>query len=240
MRNALLDRQQTIAQLVLDHSECAEVFQRHRIDFCCRGEATVEAAARAKGIAVGTLVEELSLAIAKRGGPLPEDPRALSTRELVAYIVSTHHEYLRSALPFIQGLATKVSRVHGERNPELRALALAVGELTAQLLPHLDDEEQALFPALVAGQASASLAAQLDAMLLEHHAVAKLLEQIRAASLDFTVPDWGCASYRTLFSELEKLESDTFRHVHLENHVLLPRFAAAQEKRSAPFDRRAG
>lgn len=240
MRNARLDRQQTIAQLVLEHSECAEVLQRHRIDFCCRGEITVEAAARAKGIAVETLIDELSLAMAKRGGPPPEDPRMLSTRELVAYIVSTHHDYLRSALPFIQGLAAKVSRVHGERNPKLRALALAVEQLTAQLLPHLDDEERVLFPALVAGNASASVAPLLDSMLLEHYAVAALLEQIRAASLDFTVPDWGCASYRTLLSELEKLESDTFRHVHLENHVLLPRFAAAQKQSSAPFDRRAG
>lgn len=28
-------------------------------------------------------------------------------------------------------------------------------------------------------------------------------------------------------SELEQLESDVFTHVHLENHVLQPRFAAA-------------
>lgn len=239
MRTALLNRQQTIAQLVLDHSECAEVLQRHHIDFCCRGEATVEAAARAKGIGVEALIEELSLAIAGRRGPHPEDPRALSTPALVAHIVATHHEYLRSALPFIQGLAAKVSRVHGERNPKLRALALAVEQLAAQLLPHLDDEERVLFPALVAGKAGSLLTPLLDAMLVEHHAVAKLLEQIRAESLDFTLPDWACNSYRTLFSELSRLESDTFRHVHLENHVLLPRFAAPTH-RSASFDRRAG
>lgn len=239
MRTASLDRQQTIAQLVLEHTECAEVFQRHRIDFCCRGEATLEAAARAKGIGVEALIEELLLAIAKRRGPLPEDSRMLSTPDLIAYIVSTHHEYLRNALPFIQSLAAKVSRVHGERNPSLRALALAVEQLTAQLLPHLDDEERTLFPALVAGD-SAQLTALFDAMLLEHHAVAKLLEEIRTASLDFTPPDWACNSYRALCAELRRLESDTFRHVHLENHVLMPRFAAPEKQRSAVFDRRAG
>ena len=56
-------------------------------------------------------------------------------------------------------------------------------------------------------------------------AVAQLLERIRAASDDFTLPDWACNSYRTLFSELEQLEGDVFTHVHLENHVLRPRFA---------------
>ena len=32
---------------------------------------------------------------------------------------------------------------------------------------------------------------------------------------------------RTLFAELEQLERDILTHVHLENHVLMPRFAKA-------------
>jgi regulator of cell morphogenesis and NO signaling len=39
-------------------------------------------------------------------------------------------------------------------------------------------------------------------------------------------PEWACTSYRTLLSELAALEGDVLRHVHLENHVLMPRFAA--------------
>jgi len=48
---------------------------------------------------------------------------------------------------------------------------------------------------------------------------------IRVASDDFALPDWACNSYRTLFSELQQMESDVFTHVHLENHVLQPRFS---------------
>jgi len=62
-------------------------------------------------------------------------------------------------------------------------------------------------------------------MFDEHLAVAKLLEMIRVASDDFALPDWACNSYRTLFSELQQMESDVFTHVHLENHVLQPRFS---------------
>jgi regulator of cell morphogenesis and NO signaling len=223
--HALLDTQQTLAQLVLDHSEYAEVFQRHHIDFCCRGEATLAVAAVAKGLDVAALVEELSRATAERSGSPEVDPRALSTLQLVAHVVSTHHQYLRKALPFILGLATKVSRVHGERNPKLRALAAAVGQLAQQLIPHLDEEERVLFPALVSQEPGPVVIPLLESMLEEHRAVAQLLEQIRAASDDFALPEWGCNSYRTLFAELKRLESDTFTHVHLENHVLMPRFS---------------
>jgi regulator of cell morphogenesis and NO signaling len=55
--------------------------------------------------------------------------------------------------------------------------------------------------------------------------VAALLERVRSASDDFALPSWACNSYRTLFSELEQLERDLHTHVHLENHVLKPRFA---------------
>lgn len=227
MENPILNRQQPVARVVLDHSECAQVFQRHRIDFCCQGDQSIETAATAKKVDVDSLLAELSRAITERRGDPQDDPRELTTPRLVAYIVSKHHEYLRKALPFVQTLATKVSRVHGDHNPKLRHLEAAVQEISAALLPHLDDEEQSLFPALMSKQPDqTSIARQLASMQDEHLAVAKLLERIRAASDEFTLPEWACNSYNTLFSELQQLESDVFTHVHLENHVLKPRFAA--------------
>lgn len=224
----MLDRQQSVATVVLDHSECAEVFQRHRIDFCCRGQLSLEAAAGEKQVAVDALLAELDRAIAARHGDRPCDPRELSTPELVEHIVAKHHDYLRRSLPFVRVLATKVGRVHGGHNPKLCDLAVVVEELAETLLPHLDVEEQTLFPALTAAAPDrAVLATELGAMVGEHLAVATLLERTRAASDEFTLPEWACNSYRTLFAELEQLERDVFTHVHLENHVLAPRFAAA-------------
>lgn len=227
----MLDRQTTVANVVLDHSECAQVFQRHRIDFCCKGGLTLEDAARSKGVALDALLTELERAIAERRGDAPADPRALSTPRLVAHIVSRHHEYLRRVLPFARALAEKVGRVHGDHNPKLRELHVAVEALVSSLLSHLDEEENVLFPSLVAAKSDApatpEVATQLSAMTREHLEVATLLERIRAAADDFTLPPWACNSYRTLFSELEQVERDVFTHVHLENHVLAPRFAVS-------------
>lgn len=222
----MLDTQQTVAQIVLDHSECAPVFQRHRIDFCCRGNMTIAAACDERGLDAGTVVKDLEQAIAERRGEPSGDPRAMSTAALVAHIVARHHEYLRKTLPFVQPLAAKVARVHGDHNPRLRELDAVVGELADALLPHLDEEEEVLFPMLMTrDRDEARVAGELTTMNDEHLAVGRLLERMRDAAENYALPEWACGSYRTLFAELSQLEGDVLRHVHLENHVLAPRFA---------------
>ena len=42
-----LDENQAVGELVLDHSECASVLQRHRIDYCCQGGVTLKEASSA-------------------------------------------------------------------------------------------------------------------------------------------------------------------------------------------------
>jgi regulator of cell morphogenesis and NO signaling len=132
-------------------------------------------------------------------------------------------------LPAVRALASKVARVHGGREPKLRSLQAAVEELADLLAPHLEREERVLFPLLLeAGEARPEARAELEQMAGEHRAVAVLLERIHEASDGFRVPPWGCNSYRALFSELRTVDGDIREHVHLENNVLRPRFAASR------------
>jgi regulator of cell morphogenesis and NO signaling len=222
----MLNPHLTVAGLVLDHSECAPVFQSHRIDFCCRGEVTIEDACSARGIDPAALIQELARAIAERMHRSDPDARTLTTEALIAHIVSEYHERLRRTLPFVAMLAAKVRRVHGSKNPHLVDLDAAVRELAGRLGPHIDDEEQVLFPALLAPILDrAVVATEFASMFDDHLAVGALLDRIRNAAEDFRLPDWACNSYQTLLSLLERLEAETQRHVHLENHVLRPRFS---------------
>jgi regulator of cell morphogenesis and NO signaling len=226
----MLDPRTTIARTVLDHAETASVFQRHRIDFCCKGNRSITEACAERGVDEAVVLADLEQAIADREGLSPASPSAMSTPALIAHIISTHHAYLRRTLPFVRGLAAKVGRVHGEREPQLVTLAALVVELEATLTPHLDAEEGVLFHAMLAANAGAAgvnaMADDLVAMKQEHEAVGALLEQIRSAADGYHAPEWACTSYRTLFAELDQLEGDILRHVHLENHVLAPRFGA--------------
>lgn len=221
----MLDRQMTVANIVLRHPETARVFQDRRIDFCCRGGVSLDEACAGRGLDPDAVFAEAERAIAGRSAPSGDTEVArLSTPGLIARIVDRHHGYLRETLPWLLQLSAKVARVHGEHNHRLVDLDAAVQELARHVIPHLDDEEQALFPALMSGDVDGETQEALARMFEEHLAVGALLERIRTAAEDFTVPEWGCTSYRTLFAELKALETDTLRHVHLENHVLRPRF----------------
>lgn len=224
----------TVAAIVLEHPACARVFMKHRIDFCCGGEVSVEQACAARGLDAEAIRGELEAAIRERGSSRIADPRAVPTAALISYIVEKHHAYLRGAFPTVLALAAKVARVHGAREPKLRTLSAAVEELAGALAPHLDHEEQVLFPALLSCDGEApGAAAGLTDMVAEHREVGAILDRIQEASDDFQVPEWACNSYRTLFRELQAMDADVREHVHLENHALLPRFGARASGASA-------
>ncbi|HUJ29216.1 MAG TPA: iron-sulfur cluster repair di-iron protein [Myxococcales bacterium] len=220
-----MDPTTTVSRIVLDHPACAAVFQDRHIDFCCNGGVTLEEACATRGLDAGEVAAALAAA-AREGSPPPaEDPRELSTAELVSFIVSRHHAYLRDALPFLVTLAAKVAAVHGDRDPLLRDLQAEFAELRETLELHLDQEEETLFREVVAAEPDqAQLRRELTGMREEHREMGAALRRIRALSNDYTPPPWACTSYRTLLTELRHFEDDLRRHVHLENDVLLPRF----------------
>ncbi|WP_242340238.1 MULTISPECIES: iron-sulfur cluster repair di-iron protein [Anaeromyxobacter] len=228
-----LDRSATVAQIVADHAVAARVFQKHQIDFCCHGNVTLPEACAGRELDPDAVFAELEAALPASGeASLEADPRSLPVPALVAHIVSHHHAYLRRAIPFIAPLADKVARVHGPRNEKLEELRLTFAELADALEPHLDDEEQVLFPALMSRSPDPALVRrELERMYEEHVAVGTLLARMRALADGYATPEWACSSYRVLMSELEALEGDVLRHVHLENHVLMPRFVAARGAR---------
>lgn len=220
----MLDPTTSVSAIVLDHSETAAVFSRHRIDYCCRGERSLADACTTAGLDLQDVIGELETAIARRH-PRTVDPRSLSTRDVIVKLIAPHHQFLHRNLPFVQALATKVARVHGDKEPSLRELSRLVDALAATLATHLEEEEQILFPALL-GMRDADTTTMLADMRSEHLAVGAMLAQIRMTAVDFTPPSWACNSYRTLLKELAEIERDTLEHVHIENHVLAPRFIA--------------
>jgi regulator of cell morphogenesis and NO signaling len=225
-----LDRNATVAQIVAAHAVAARVFQKNRIDYCCRGNVTVPEACRPIGLDPEALFAELEAIVPANDRSGDADPRTLSTADLIARIVDRHHAYLRRTLPYLDPLVAKVARVHGDRNSRLALVHEAFSELSAALDPHLDQEEQVLFPALLAPTPDRGIVErELAAMHQDHLGVGELLFRIRELTDGFVTPEWGCNTYRVVMVELEALEGDIFQHVHLETHVLMPRFVRVAE-----------
>lgn len=219
-----VDTSRSLGDLVAERPSAARVLERHGLDYCCNGQRSLAEASESAGVDPFAIAAELA-EIADDPG---DDVGGLGPVELVEHILVTHHAYLHEELTLVDALAAKVRGVHGDRHAELAQVASLVRELREELEPHLAKEEQVLFPAIEAmadGQhefAFGSVANPIRMMMLEHDRAGDLLRELRIASDDYRVPDDGCASYRLLYERLEGLESDTHRHIHLENNVLFP------------------
>ena len=67
---------------------------------------------------------------------------------LCDYIVNTHHKFVLKSLPELVHYTDKIASVHGERHPELTEVAGLFAEINRELLQHLKNEEENLFPAI--------------------------------------------------------------------------------------------
>lgn len=211
----MIDGNETLGAVVTANPARARLLEALGLDYCCHGDRTIEAAAIEAGRPVGGVLEALeAIDAATPSGDVAW--ATLPVPDLLDHIVATHHRWLRDELPRLLPLARKVADVHGERHPELAGVAADLEALWAALEPHLDEEEQELFPRLAVG-ASVDVAAIRE----EHEAVGGLLDRIRSASGTFTVPADGCASYQALYAGLEELDADTRLHVHKENNLVL-------------------
>jgi regulator of cell morphogenesis and NO signaling len=214
---------QSLGELVTEEPARAAVFERLGLDYCCHGRRSLAEACASKGLDAETVAAQVEQATGA-----PASWRGGSLTDLAAHVVATHHRYLWDELPLLDALSAKVARVHGERHPELRDTRALVGAFRADLEQHMRKEELVLFPAIerleqgVRDFPFGSISNPIGMMEAEHERDGAILEQLRARTDGYTVPADACASYRTLYERLGRLERDTHEHIHLENNVLFP------------------
>src|SRR6185369_1396516 len=60
-------------------------------------------------------------------------------------------------------------------------------------------------------------------MEIEHDSAGDALRELRQLTGEYTAPEEGCFSYKTLYQGLSEFEADLHQHIHLENNILFPR-----------------
>lgn len=141
----------------------------------------------------------------------------MTLTELTEHLESTHHVYLKKALPRLVALMDKVHQAHSPRHPELTRLQTVVENLRADLEPHLLKEEQILFPLIRQLEAAQG---PIRVMRSEHDGAGELLKEMRTLTNVYVVPKDGCQSFQLLYEGLKELEEDTHIHIHKENNIL--------------------
>ena len=223
------------------------VFERYGVDFCCGGDTPLAQALQGTGLSVGDILAEIEAATAALAEEdrVHEDWSERDPASLADHVEAVHHAYLRDRLPEAGRKLSTVLSVHGEAHPELFELGRLFERLRTEITAHLESEEQVVFPALRELQSSArgeqggtvhhhearsgvkeaAVRNHLEDLETEHDTVGSLLKAMRGVTSNYSPPAGACATYNGLFQELQALEADIHRHVHLENNVM---FAAVR------------
>lgn len=220
-----------IGEIVTRDFRAAEVFKNAGIDFCCGGAQSLEEACIEKNLNLSFLEQEL-----KNLEQTPAD-EAHNFKDwkldfLCDYIENTHHKTVLRLLPQLLGYTRKIAEVHGAHHPELVTIADMFVEINAELLQHLRNEEDVLFPAireiLKTGSAEAKAVAlsEITRMKGEHDFAGGAMDKINALTGGYSVPADGCSTYEVTYKLLEQFEDDLHVHVHLENNILYPKALA--------------
>jgi len=222
----------TLAQIVTNNYKAASIFEKHHLDFCCKGKRTLEQACSESDIKIEEVIEQLE----KVGdtNDLKTNYNELSLAQLSEHIVSTHHNYVKNEMPALHGYLQKVASKHGDRHPEMNKVFQIFGAVKEEMEFHMQKEEMVLFPRIkdIENQIqegkkvvinSSYLQSPINMMEQEHDHAGSMLAEIRNLTNNYTPPADACTTYQLSFASLQAFELDLHRHVHLENNILFPK-----------------
>lgn len=231
----------TLAQIVNSNHKAASVFEKYRLDFCCKGKRSLQQACVEQQVELSQVEGDLGYIFSKDiTGDI--DFEKMSLTQLCEYIVQTHHAYVKNEMPQIYAYLHKVTSKHGDRHPELYKIFQTFAAVKEEMEGHMKKEELILFPRIKELEKLANsengqfqmnigyLQSPINVMEHEHDHAGTQLNEIRILTNDYTPPQDACTTYRLSFAALQAFELDLHQHVHLENNVLFPKAIEAFKK----------
>ena len=233
--------QPTIGEYVAKDFRTASVFSKYGIDFCCKGNRTIEEACEKKNLDFNQIEKEVTqLLETKSDGAI--DFKSWPSDLLIDYIEKTHHRFVEEKSAVLLPFLDKLCKVHGHSHPEIFEINELFIGCAGELAQHMKKEEMILFPfikqlenALRTGQDIeqphfGTVENPIAMMKHEHEAEGDRFVKIAELTNNYTPPADGCTTYRVTFSMLQDFEQDLHKHIHLENNILFPRAIEMQEK----------
>jgi regulator of cell morphogenesis and NO signaling len=226
---------QSIREIVRTHPSAIKILQRFDIDLCSEADDSLERACAELQLSVDQVLEKLSDAENEESGATAPDPARLPLSRLIQHIVRVHHQKVRQELPRLVEMAGKVAAKRGDRAPELEQIEELLEKLRADMLDHIQKEEQVLFPFIAqmdqdsivtyppAHACFRSVSFPIFMMEQKHVSANHIMDELRCLTRGFEPPEWACVTHIALFAGIREFESDLKQHVHLENDVLFPR-----------------
>ncbi len=231
----------TIGEYVAKDFRTAAVFSKYKIDFCCKGNRTIEEACEKKDIDSNQLMEQINTVLATKNDSAI-DFKTWPLDLLADYIEKTHHRYVEEKTQVILPFLDKLCKVHGANHPELFEINELFIGCAGELAQHMNKEELMLFP-FIKKMAKASLSEEpivkpqfgtvknpIAMMMEEHEAEGDRFVKIVTLTNNYTPPADGCSTFRVTYAMLADFEQDLHKHIHLENNILFPSAILLEKK----------
>jgi regulator of cell morphogenesis and NO signaling len=232
----------TIGEMVAKDYRAATVFQKFGIDYCCKGNRTLEEATEMKKIDVNAVKAELEKVL---NAPAEEnmDFNFWPLDLLADYIEKKHHRYVEERIPLLLQYLNKLCKVHGDVHPELFEINRLFNETAGDLTSHMKKEELILFPyirkmlkkqkdgsSVVSAPHFGTVKNPIKMMMDEHENEGERFEKISTLTDNYNPPADACNTYRVTYALLDEFEKDLHKHIHLENNILFPKSILHEEK----------
>lgn len=207
----------TLAELAVSYPSASRIFQRHHLDFCCKGNRSLEAACVDVKLNPSDILAEIL-----ESQQSAKDWSKESLQDLVTHVIVRYHRPAVQELSDLLSMAQRVERRHGDKRQCPIGLHSFLNRWTHDLLSHMQKEESVLFPLFLDGK-EGDARTPVHVMEAEHNSHGDGLGQIRRLTNDYAPPEGACATWRALYLRLETFERDLMEHIALEQEVLFPR-----------------
>lgn len=234
----MITKEKTIGDWVADDFRTAQVFRKYKIDFCCKGNRTIEEACENKKFETAEVYRDLENISDQNAGSIDYNSWPLDL--LADYVEKTHHRYVEENTAVLLQYLNKLCKVHGDRHPELLEINDLFKESAKDLAAHMKKEELLLFPfikKMVAAKQKGenverphfgSVESPVAMMKHEHTVEGDRFAKIAELTNNYVFPDDACGTYQVTFKMLEDFEKDLHTHIHLENNILFPKAIALE------------
>jgi regulator of cell morphogenesis and NO signaling len=229
------NKSMSLAEIVSHTHKAAGLFEKYRLDFCCKGKRSLDEACMEKDLSADDILYELNQLNEGIGGLQESMFLTMSAEQLVQYIILKHHFYVKQAMPTIYAHVDRVAYKHGSRFPYMIEVANLFRKVCEEMDDHMQKEELVLFPRIKELERAAFesdgkylsdktyITSPIEMMEMEHEEAGGLMERINELTHNYSVPNGACNTFRVALAELQEFEQDLHKHVHLENNILFPK-----------------
>lgn len=144
---------------------------------------------------------------------------------IVNYLKKTHEYYLNYYLPKLEMLLEKLDQANSEGTKDLKMILSFYEKYKQELLLHIQDEEENVFPVVV-GLINSKNRNNIKTSPLsfekEHTNVEMKLSDLKNLIIKYLEPTYNDYDFNEFLSTLYSFEKDIIDHARIEDKILVP------------------